>query len=288
MSRKTKELREPFRLKKELRLLPGYLILTIWIAFTTVLIGWIVLASLSTTKEIFTNKLLASGFHFSNYVKAWTSGKISVYFGNSLLYTTVSLFATILISAPASYVLSRFKFFGNKLIQRLFVMALSVPPVMIVLPLYGQAVQWGLTGNRLTLMFIYSCINVPYCTFFLLNFFATLSTTFEEAAAIDGCTPGQTFFKIMLPLAQPGIVTVGIFLFVNIWNEFFIALIFANSGDIRPLGVGLFALIQSMKYSGDWAGLFASVMIVVLPTFILYLFLSQKIIAGITGGGVKE
>ncbi len=285
---KTKEIREPFNLKKELRLLPGYLILIVWLIFTIILIGWIVLASFSTTKEIFSNNLLASGFVVKNYVKAWTTGKFSVYFMNSLIYTTFSLFATILISSPAAYVLSRFEFFGRKTFQRLIVIALSVPPVMVIIPLYGLAVNLGLINSRIAIMFIYMCINVPFCTFFLLNFFATLSTTFEEAAVIDGCTPSQTFFQIMLPLAQPGIITVGIFLFVNIWNEYFIALIFASNSALRPLGVGLYSIIQSMKYSGDWAGLYASVMIVVLPTFLLYLFLSQKIIAGVTGGGLKE
>lgn len=288
MAKKQKKFREPFNLRKEARLLPGYLILIIWVVFTAVLIGWIVMASFSSTREIFTNTLLKTGFHIENYIKSWTTGKFSVYFLNSVIYTGFSLVTTILISAPAAYVLSRYKFLGSKMIQRVFVMALSVPPIMLVLPLYGQAVQWGLTDNRFVIMFIYMCINVPFTTFFLINYFATLSTTFEEAAAIDGCTSRQTFFKIMLPLVQPGIITVGIFLFVNVWNEFVIAFIFAKSTDIKPLGVGLFSIIQSMKNTGDWASLFASVMIVVLPTFILYLFISQKIIAGVTGGGVKE
>lgn len=288
MAKKQKQHGEPFHFKKEIRLLPGYLILMAWIIFTAVLIGWIVMASLSTTREIFSNTVLQSGFHFENYIKSWTTGKFSVYFINSIIYTAFSLVTTILISAPAAYVLSRYKFLCSKLIQRLFVMALSVPPIMLVMPLYGQAVQWGLMDNRFVIMFIYMCINVPFTTFFLINYFATLSTTFEEAAAIDGCTSRQTFFKIMLPLAQPGIITVGIFLFVNVWNEFVIAFIFAKSTGIKPLGVGLFSIIQSMRNTGDWASLFASVMIVVLPTFIVYLFLSQKIIAGVTGGGVKE
>lgn len=114
---------------------------------------------------------------------------------------------------------------------------------------------------------------------------ATLSRTFEEAAA-DGCTPIKTFFRIMLPLAQPGIITVGIFLFVNIWNEFFVAMIFAASSEVRPLAYGLYSLIQAMSTNGKWAELFALVMIVVVPTFIL--FLSEKIIAGVTEGGIKE
>jgi N-acetylglucosamine transport system permease protein len=97
----------------------------------------------------------------------------------------------------------------------------------------------------------------------------------------------RTFWTIMLPLAQPGIITVSIFNFINIWNEYFMSLIFANSNATRPVAVGLYSMINSMKYTGDWAGMFASVIIVFLPTFLLYLFLSEKIIAGVTGGGIK-
>lgn len=91
----------------------------------------------------------------------------------------------------------------------------------------------------------------------------------------------------MFPLAQPGIVTLTIFNFITIWNEYFMALIFANKTELRTVSTGLQAIVQSMKYSGDWAGLFAGVIIVFLPTFLLYIFLSNKIIAGVTGGAVK-
>ena len=111
-----------------------------------------------------------------------------------------------------------------------------------------------------------------------------ISRTYEEAAAIDGCPPMRTFWKIMFPMAQSGIVTVTIFNFINIWNEYFLSLIFASSDKLKPVAPGLYGMINSMKYTGDWAGMFAAVIIVFLPTFILYIFLSEKIIGGVTGG----
>ncbi|MFI3202618.1 MAG: ABC transporter permease subunit, partial [Eubacteriales bacterium] len=114
--------------------------------------------------------------------------------------------------------------------------------------------------------------------------FSNISRTYEEAATIDGSTPTKTFWKIMFPMAQSGIVTVTIFNFINIWNEYFISLIFANSDALRPVAVGLYGMLQSMQYTGNWAGMFAAVIIVFVPTLILYLFLSEKIIGGITGG----
>ena len=274
--------------RKEARLLPGYIIITLWVTFTAFLIGWIIVASLSTTKEIFSNQMLASGLHFENYSYVWVKGNMGKYFFNSMIYATCSVAGTVILSAPCAYALSRFKFFGNRTLTNLFVLALSVPQIMVVLPLYTIAVSLNLLNHRGTLIFLYICLNVPFCTFFLINFFSTLSRTFEEAAAIDGCSPIKTFIKIMFPLAQPGLITVSIFLFVNIWNEFFIAMIFASDNETRPLAYGLYSMIQAMTTTGKWAELFASVVVVFLPTLILYIFLSEKIIAGVTGGGIKE
>lgn len=288
---KEKKYREPVNWNKELRLAPGYLILILWISFTFVLLGWVLLASFSTTKEIFSNKLLDSGLHFENYVKAWINSDVAGIFRNSLVYSVISCALLIVICAPAAYVLARFIFPGNKLIQTGFVSAMGVPVVMIVLPLFGIVANMGILNhvlsNAVLLIFLYIGINVPYTTIFLMTFFGNLSRAFEEAAAIDGCPPTKTFWLIMLPMAQPGIITVTIFNFINIWNEYFISLIFANSDQLRPIAVGLYSMINSMKYTGDWAGMFAAVVIVFLPTFILYIFLSEKIIAGVTGGGVK-
>ncbi|MEF9894808.1 MAG: carbohydrate ABC transporter permease [Clostridia bacterium] len=279
--------------KKELRLAPGYLIILLWIAFTVVLIGWVIAASLSTTKDIFMGNALKfpTGLHFENYAKAWTSQNVSQFFMNSLGYASVSAVLLILVSAPAAYTLSRFKFFLNRPIQSGLVAAMGVPIVMIILPLFGVVTQMQLLradwSVRVLMVFLYVGINVPYTTIFLLSFFTNLSRSYEEAAAIDGCSPMRTFWEIMLPLAQPGIVTVSIFNFINVWNEYFMSLIFASTDRVRPVAVGLYGMINAMKYTGDWAGMFAAVIIVFLPTFILFVFLSEKIIKGVTGGGVK-
>lgn len=274
--------------KYTLRKIPGYILLNLWVLFTAVLIGWIVVASLSSTREIFTNTLLESGLHFENYVNAFTTHHVGQYLLNSIIYTLTGSVGIIVIAAPCAYVLARYPFRGNKLIQNMFVGSLGVPQIMIILPLFFLASITKLTNSRTLLIFLYIAMNVPFTVFFLISFFATLPTSFEEAAAIDGCSPIKTFWTIMFPLAQPGIITVGIFNFIVLWNEFFIALIFANTSELRPLAVGLYTMVQSMRYIGDWAGMFAAVVIVFVPTFILYLFLSQKIIAGVTGGAIKE
>ena len=280
--------KEKIKWKKEAALLPGYLIVFVWILFTAAFLLWILAASLSTSREIFSGAVFkfASGFHFENYVNAWTAGNVSVYFMNSLLYATVASAVVILISAPAAYVLSRYTFLGNKGIKISLVLAMSIPEVMIIMPIYSLTAEYHIRG-RILLIILYILLRVPFTTTYLLNFFASLSRSYEEAAAIDGCTPSKTFWRIMLPLVQPAIVTVSIFNFMSVWNEFFMALIFATSTETTPVGVGLLQIVNAMKYTGNYGGLFASVIIGFLPTFLLYIFLSEKIIAGVTGGGVK-
>ena len=287
---KEKEARRPFNLKREVKLLPGYIILLLWVIFTIALLGWVFGASFSTTAEIFQGKALKfeSGLHFENYAKAWNGAGDAGFFGNSLIYSVISCTILILVCAPAAYVLSRFDFIANKFIQTSFVSAMGVPAIMVVLPLFSIISGMGILNNvaagRTVLIILYVGINVPYTTIFLLTFFSNISRTYEEAAAIDGCPPMRTFWKIMFPMAQSGIVTVTIFNFINIWNEYFLSLIFASSDKLKPVAPGLYGMINSMKYTGDWAGMFAAVIIVFLPTFILYIFLSEKIIGGVTGG----
>lgn len=288
MAKKQTKYKEKINWKKEAAMLPGYIIVTLWIIFTAVVLLWILGASFSTSREIFSGNVFKfeTGFHFENYVNAWKVQNVSKFFANSLLYATVSCVGVLLISAPASYVLSRFEFLGNKVMKSGLIICMSIPEVMIIMPIYAVTAKVGLKG-RILLILLYIFLRVPYTTTYLLNFFATLSKTYEEAAAIDGCTPMKTFWKIMLPLVQPGLVTVTIFNFLGVWNEFFMALIFASSEKYTPVGVGLLNIVNAMKYTGDYGGLFAAVIIVFLPTFLLYIFMSEKIISGVTGGGIK-
>ena len=173
--------------KKEAKMAPGYIVLIIWVLFTVVLLGWVLAASFSTTKDIFSgnvNKLVfPTGLHFENYAKAWSSQNVYQFFTNSLVYTLISCALLILICAPAAYVLSRYDFIANKAIQTGFVSAMGVPVIMVVLPLFVIVSQMGILNNvmanRVLMVFLYVGINVPYTTIFLLTFFANISKTYE-------------------------------------------------------------------------------------------------------------
>ena len=142
-------------------------------------------------------------------------------------------------------------------------------------------------NNLFVLSLVYASTALPFTIYLLSGYFKTLPHDFEEAAYIDGCSHAKTFWVIMLPLVQPAVITVTIFNFMSVWNEFFMALIFTTSDEMMPVGVGLLQIVNAMKYTGQYGAMFAAVLIVFLPTFLLYIFMSEKIIAGVTGGGVK-
>ncbi len=275
-------------MKKQMKLLPAYIPLVLWLLFCVFTVGWLFCASLSTTREIYSGNLLQSGLHFENYVKAWVNNDIARYFINSAIYATVSCVFIILIAAPAAYVIAKRTFRFKGLVKSLFVIGMSIPSIMLVIPMYSVLVRLGMVGHMYTMIMLYVAMAIPYTVYFLISFFSSVPSALEEAALIDGCTPYKAFWKVMFPMAQPGIITVTIFNFLGVWNEYFMSLIFGNSdSSVRSLAVGLQNMINSMRFTGDYAGLYAAIIIVFLPTFIIYLFLSDKIIAGVTGGAVK-
>lgn len=275
-------------MKKQMKLLPAYVPLVLWLVFCLFTVGWLFCASLSTTREIFGGELLKSGLHFENYVKAWVNNKIAQYFMNSVIYATVSCAFIVLIAAPAAYVIAKRQFKFRGFVKSLFVIGMSIPSIMLVIPMYSVLMRLGMVGHKSTMILLYVSMSIPYTVYFLISFFSSVPSALEEAALIDGCTPYKAFWKVMFPMAQPGIITVTIFNFLAIWNEYFMSLIFGNSDNsVRSLAVGLQNMINTMRYTGDYAGLFAAIIIVFMPTFIIYLLLSDKIIAGVTGGAVK-
>lgn len=277
-------------LREQLKLAPGYLVLATWVSFTFIVLFWVIGASLSTTGDIFRGTIFefSTGLHFENYKNAWITSNVSMYFMNSLVYSVISCALLILICAPYAYVLVRTKFPGSGLIKTGLAAASGVPIIMIIIPLYMIIAQMGLLkdewSNRIVLIVLFVGTKIPYTTIFLQPYFESISRAYEEASNIDGCHPIRAFWQIVFPMAQGGLITVTIFNFINIWNEYFLSLLFVNSERLRPVALGLFSMINGMQYSGNWSGLFAAVMIVFAPTFLIYVCLSKYIVGGLTGG----
>lgn len=275
------------QLQEQKHLIPGYITLSLWCIFIFSMLGWIVMAALSTTREIFSDALLESGMHWENFTKVIKQGHLMTAFMNSLLYSSSSVFLSVLISAPCAYGLARFKFSLNASIQKLLVIGLGVPSVMVIMPLFTIVSYLNMGDSKFTLILIYMVTSIPFNVFYLLPCFTDISPTYEEAAAIDGCGPMRAFWQIVFPLASSTVTTLVIFQFIGKWNEYFCALIFAGSTQNMSLSVALYQLIVAMTREGGWAGMFAAVSFVSAPTIVLYILLSKRIIGGVTAGGIK-
>ena len=158
---------------------------------------------------------------------------------------------------------------------------------LLFIPLFALLAGLKLINTIPGIILIYVSLSIPFTVYILTGFFSSLPQELEDAAVIDGCNEFDVFRKVMLPLASPGLITAAIFNFIGLWNEFQLALIFIQDPDKRPLSLSLYALKNSMTYSGDWAGLFAGVVIVIVPTVLLFIWLSERMISGITLGSVK-
>jgi ABC-type glycerol-3-phosphate transport system permease component len=271
-----------------LRYAPSYIFLGAWSLFTILSISWIALASVKTNRDVFRKPFdIPAEPQIQNYVNVWEKSQLGQSFVNSLVLVGISTFLILLVSAPASYVLSRAKFRGRGFITMAFIAGIGIPYPLVFIPLFALLTSLNLTNTMAGLILVYVCLSIPFTVYILTGFFGSLPQEIEDAAVIDGCNELDVFRRVMLPLASPGILTAAIFNFIALWNEFQLALIFVQDPDKRPLSLSLYSLKNAMTYSGDWAGLFAGVMIVIVPTVILFILLSERMISGITLGSVK-
>ena len=276
-----------FHIKKQLKFTPYYIIMAAFVAFLAYMLGWILVASMSTTRNIFSGDLLADGLSLDNFRTVLLNSNGLTTILNTLIYTIPSTLLLIVICAPAAYCLARYDFKLNKTFQQLIVIALTVPGIMITMPVFYHISSLGITDSRLVLILLFTANSIPFDIYFLMGYYKNISTTYEESAALDGSGPLRTFWEIMFPMAKPAIVTLTIFNLIGKWNAYFLPLIFANTPEMRPIGVWLQTTINSMVVTGNYGGMFAAVVIASLPTIIVYAFLSKKITAGANEGGIK-
>ena len=239
----------------------------------------------------------AYSYVVSNYTFAWKTARMGKYMLNSLLVSVLTFGVTTIFASMAAYALARFEFFGRHLILFGFVGAMVIPAQLYIVPLFLTVKDWqislgGLTLNfmdsRLGLGLIYAAAGLPFAIFLLTGFYRTLPGGLREAAAIDGCGEWRLFTDVYFPLAAPGMATAAIFQFLGVWNEYQFALVFLTNDQLKTLPVGLYNLSVSQQYAANWPALFAGVTILCVPTFLIFVILQERIVAGLTVGAVKE
>lgn len=276
------------RYRQQWKLLPWH-VLFIALAITVIFpLIWVLYTSLKTNQEFFLSAWgLPKVLHWDNYARAWTDGMFGQFFINSLLITTASLVLILSFSTMTAYVLARFTFRGSQLIFNLYTAGMMFPIVMAMIPLFMLLKFMGLWGDWKGLLLAYLAFSLPFTVFVLVPFFKTLPRELEEAAIIDGAGHYQVFWKVMLPLARPGLVTAGIFNFLGIWNEYNLALVILGKPKYFTLPLGVARLAVQQDYKSDWTTMFAGLALVMVPTLVVYAIFQRQLAEGITAGAVK-
>jgi len=297
-----------------------YLFLTAYLVAVVFPMVWVLYTSAKSTQEIYQNPLglpkvitapssTTVGVLVDNYRRAWVGSHFSSYFFNSIKVVGISLALILLLGSMAAYALARFEFRGRNLIYVLFLSGMLIPMQLILIPLFFQfsaigeflthllappvrAMGFGeltvsLHDSHAGLILIYVAASLPFTVFVLTSFFKTLPGELREAAMLDGAGEYRTFFSVMMPLGKPGLVTVAIFNFLGLWNEYLFGLVFLNSDSLKTLPLGLASISMQAQYKSDFGLLFAGLVISMAPTLIVYMFLQEKLTRGITVGALK-
>lgn len=228
--------------------------------------------------------------HFSleSYLSLFTVGAGALqYLGNTIFVTALTIILTIVLSVFAAYGFARFPFPGKNIAFVLILTGLMVPFTSIMTPLFVLLHYLGLQNSLFGLALVYTTFQLPFSIFMMRNSFESVPRELQEAALIDGCTPITMLYRVMLPVAYPGVVTVGLFTFFAAWNEFFAALIFLSDSDKYTFPIYLVSAQQGQYGTINWNSLQAGVVISALPCIIVFLILQRFYIKGLMSGAVK-
>jgi len=264
-----------------------HLILILWAVAVTGPLLWAAFSSLKTSAQIFGSPWsVPTHPQFDNYARAWNQASIGRYFLNSAIVVTSATVLVMLFGSMIAYVLARYPFPGSRALYYLFVAGLAFPVILALIPLFFVVKDLGLLNTYPGLIIVYASYALPFTVFFLTAFFRHLPTAVAEAALIDGCSHFGVFFKIMLPMATPGLVSIGIFNFLGLWNQYLLPLALNQNPDHYVLAQGLAALAVNQGYRNDWGALFAGLTLAMLPVLIVYLLFHRRIQSGLTAGAI--
>jgi N-acetylglucosamine transport system permease protein len=300
----------PRRTVRDIHLLAGlsHLALAFWALIIIGPILWVFLSSFKSPEEIFSSPwTLPNHLRWENWTRAWNTAHIGAYMLNSIKVVTISTLTTMLLGSMAAYTLARYRFPGNRAVYYLFVSGLAFPIFLALVPLFfvlngrdfppfktlGTLIcsDTGLLGTHTGLILAYTAWSLPFTIFFLTAFFKTLPTPVAEAALIDGAGHYKLFYKVMLPMAKPGLISVTIFNLIGQWAQYLLPLYLIPGGQDTEsqwlLTQGIASISTAAGFKSDWEALFAAITIAILPMITIYALMQRQIQAGLTAGAVK-
>jgi multiple sugar transport system permease protein len=248
---------------------------------------WMLVTSFKTEDQMrsLVSMFWPSPFALENYVQLLSKTEFVSWYGNSVVVAVSSTLVATAIGTIGAYALARLRFLGRGFMASATLITYLVPPSILFIPLYAQIKNMGLANSLAGLIAAYPSFTVPFVTWLLMGYFESIPEELEEAAMIDGATRFGAFYRIVLPLAAPGVLAASLYAFTQAWNEFLYALVFITDGRLRTLPVGLASFITGDVYG--WGFLMSGAVLTTLPVIAAYIYLQKYMVDGLTAGSVK-
>lgn len=266
--------------------------LALWGLMVVLPLAWIIVGSFKTDAQIGGSAWTwPARWAFDAFGRAWEKG-IGDFFFNTVIVMVFSVPLTMLLGSMAAYVLARYEFPGNRFIYFLFVSGAMFPVYLALVPLFFMVKNLGMLNTYQGLILVYIAYSLPFTVFFMHSFFRTLPTAVHEAAVLDGASHTRVFFQVMVPMARPGLLSVGIFNVLGQWNQYILPVTLmqqqsSTDADHSMLAQGLVNLALTQGYAGDKPALFAGMVIAMVPVLVVYLSFQRQVQAGLTAGTLK-
>ncbi|MDY3920374.1 MAG: carbohydrate ABC transporter permease [Candidatus Limivivens sp.] len=260
-------------------------ILIVYSSLSIFLIGSTILSSFKTKSDLINNTLgWPKSFTLENYAIVLGEEHFFRYFMNSVILVGVSLICLELVASMVAYGLAQYEFRGKAFLQNYFLVGMMFPIQLGILPLFIMLTRAHLNNNLFGLVLIYTA-NLSFPVFTFSRFFRELPVSVIESARIDGASEFQIYTKMVVPISKPVIFTVGLLNFVQLWNDFYMPLVFLTKTSVRTLTLAVYN--YSANFLANWNKIFAAATIALIPVVVIYFLFSEQIVAGLTGGAVK-
>lgn len=265
----------------------SYIVLVLWAIISVFPVYWMLTFSLKTNEEIFGENVigLPKYWVWENYTRAMNTGNMPLYFLNSVIVAVSTIIITLLASVMATYAITRLDWKGRKSMNKFFMLGLTIPIHASIVPLYTTLAKIKMLNSYFALIIPYSAFSLAMGILISIGFMGDIPYDLDEACFLDGCGVWGTFMRVIAPLMMPAVATVGIYTFLQCWNELMFANVFISKDALKTLPVGVQAL--SGQYTTDWGPIGAALSIATIPTLLVYVFLSKQIQDSFIAGAVK-
>lgn len=268
------------------RILTTDLPVAVIVLFALAPFAWLILTSLTPSEQLAATgvSLSPAGWGFDNYVRLVGHTSFLANMGHSLIVALGTVVVGLTVAVTAAYAFSRFRFAGRRPIMLLFLLVNMFPVVLLILPLFVLMRRLGLLDSHAALILANATVAIPFAVWMLTSYVAAIPKSLDEAAMIDGCSRLTALRRVILPLAMPGIVSTGIYVFITAWNEYLYALTLGGR-NVRTVTVAIQTLIG--EYQIEWGLLAAGGVVGAMPATLLFLIVQRRLIGGLTQGAVK-